>query len=591
MPNFKNKFILPVITLALFLGFATPASAQTFNCVYNTGTFSCGVQGGGNGTCPVGYFANPTVCTDLTSQGQGACNAMQNVPCSTTVVPTPTFGLPATQGPWYNQNALQFGQKVKGGDQNEIFGERYTFAQVNWIINSLYLMLDPMSGLTSADLSILVELMRCLMVPCTNAPQGNLQWSLFAMGGFPGLFTGGIIEMQARPLASGVREVSNTLAKYNIATPAYAQGGYGFQTLDSLRILWGASRNMAYLLMVILLITTGFMIMFRVKINPQTAVSLQIMIPKVITTLLLVTFSYAIAGLVIDMVYVLLSFIISGMTLTGAIDPGNLAGSVAWFFHPDYARIVYYYFGAWLGLIAQGGIAGIINTVFTAISGNVGAALIAGLGGVFATILSIVMIVIIIWLLFRVWWMMLRTYITLMFLIVVGPWQIMLGLLPGQQGFGAWFRNIIANASVFLTVPIMFMLNMYFWPTNPLSPLGTVAGVSFTNFSLPDFPLFGSKGTIFSLAIGYAILSMIPKIAEIIRDALKVPPFKYGTAFGEALGPISMAGKAGLGGYSSGISAQIKEAETRGGTGFWYRAGLHAQKIAADAASNQLPGR
>ena len=56
--------------------------------------------------------------------------------------------------------------------------------------------------------------------------------------------------------------------------------------------------------MVIILIAAGFMIMFRVKINPQTVVSLQTMIPKLVITLLLVTFSYAIAGLVIDMIYV-----------------------------------------------------------------------------------------------------------------------------------------------------------------------------------------------------------------------------------------------------------------------------------------------
>ena len=52
------------------------------------------------------------------------------------------------------------------------------------------------------------------------------------------------------------------------------------------------------------------MIMFRVKINPQTVVSLQTMIPKLVTTLILITFSFAIAGLVIDMIYVFLLAII-----------------------------------------------------------------------------------------------------------------------------------------------------------------------------------------------------------------------------------------------------------------------------------------
>ena len=55
-----------------------------------------------------------------------------------------------------------------------------------------------------------------------------------------------------------------------------------------------------------------------------------------------------------------------------------------------------------------------------------------------------------------------KTYITLVLLIAIGPWQIMLDLIPGQSGFGPWFRNIIANASVFVVVPIMFAINMLF---------------------------------------------------------------------------------------------------------------------------------
>src|SRR5258706_14350716 len=42
----------------------------------------------------------------------------------------------SSPGPWYNQNFGQWSTKVFGGDQNEIFGERYTYAQVSWILNS-----------------------------------------------------------------------------------------------------------------------------------------------------------------------------------------------------------------------------------------------------------------------------------------------------------------------------------------------------------------------------------------------------------------------------------------------------------------------
>src|SRR5258708_5130031 len=54
------------------------------------------------------------------------------------MVPSAMAATPqSSPGPWYNQNFGQWSTKVFGGDQNEIFGERYTYAQVNWILNSL----------------------------------------------------------------------------------------------------------------------------------------------------------------------------------------------------------------------------------------------------------------------------------------------------------------------------------------------------------------------------------------------------------------------------------------------------------------------
>ena len=61
-----------------------------------------------------------------------------------------------------------------------------------------------------------------------------------------------------------------------------------------------AFRNFAYVLITLLFIIMGLMIMFRVKIDPRTVVSFQSALPKIIMALILVTFSYAIVGLLID---------------------------------------------------------------------------------------------------------------------------------------------------------------------------------------------------------------------------------------------------------------------------------------------------
>ena len=141
--------------------------------------------------------------------------------------------------------------------------------------------------------------------------------------------------------------------------------------------------------------------------------------------------------------------------------------------------------------------------------------------------------------------MLLKSYITLILLIAVGPLQIMLDLIPGQSGFGSWIRNIIANASVFVVVPVMFLLNMLFWKPffglstipqigqvfnesiNPLGYVDTAIGIS---TALPNLPFVNGSGLILNLAVGYVILTLTPKVAEMIRDALKIPAFKYGAA-------------------------------------------------------------
>ena len=55
------------------------------------------------------------------------------------------FAIPIkAEGPWYNQTPDQFAKKVMDkSNPDAIFGERYTFAQINWIINSLAITISP----------------------------------------------------------------------------------------------------------------------------------------------------------------------------------------------------------------------------------------------------------------------------------------------------------------------------------------------------------------------------------------------------------------------------------------------------------------
>lgn len=454
-----------------------------------------------------------------------------------------------TGGVWYDQTPDQFHDRVFNSPDNEIFGERYTYAQVNWIINSFVTMFSMRTQSATDLINTIRDLMKQTSIPSLKD---------YAQLGLPGLLVGMSTYTYSFPPASGIEYLSQSLASLKIVPSAYAQSpqGYGFGALNGVQILWKASRNMAYFLIVILLIAAGFAIMFRVKINPQTVVSLQTMIPKLVITLLLVTFSYAIAGLVIDLIYVVITLIVSMFHLTGVFQ-GDLGTAISWFTRGGFSRVTWFFIFPWLVVLLVGGL---LILVLGSLS-TLGAALIPGAA---IAIIALIALIFFLWTLIKVWWMLVKTYITLVFLIIIGPWQMMLDLIPGQNGFGSWLRNMVAQASVFVVVAVMLLVNMVIWKpylgqnwigdavgffNSDLNPIGSTA-TGGANF---DLPFVGGSGVLFNFILGYAVLAMIPKAADMVRDALKVPAFKYGTAFGEAISPISKP----LGGTLSGMGTNI----------------------------------
>ncbi len=81
-----------------------------------------------------------------------------------------------------------------------------------------------------------------------------------------------------------------------------AASGYSFLK-DQIKLdtLWSFSRDIAYTLFVLVMIVIGFMVMFRRKINSQVYVNVMNSIPNVAVGLILVTFSFAIAGIFLDL--------------------------------------------------------------------------------------------------------------------------------------------------------------------------------------------------------------------------------------------------------------------------------------------------
>ena len=128
---------------------------------------------------------------------------------------------------------------------------------------------------------------------------------------FLGFVSNLIVLPFANPPASGIAWTYSGLANAGFVPKTLAAEGIGMGSIQPFAKIWKIFRDVTYLLLVVVLIAIGFMVMFRTKINPQTVISVENSLPKIIIALILITFSFAIAGFMIDLMYMLIAIIIS----------------------------------------------------------------------------------------------------------------------------------------------------------------------------------------------------------------------------------------------------------------------------------------
>jgi hypothetical protein len=124
-----------------------------------------------------------------------------------------------------------------------------------------------------------------------------------SVGWIPGGMIGQTTKLAANTFyqpVSGIQYIAQLKDNF-LGKPTYAAQGIGFAGLAPLIPIWQVFRNMVYVLFSIVLVGIGLSIMLRIKISPQAVITIQSAIPKLITSLILVTFSYAIAGLLIPL--------------------------------------------------------------------------------------------------------------------------------------------------------------------------------------------------------------------------------------------------------------------------------------------------
>ena len=400
-----------------------------------------------------------------------------------------------------------------------------------------------------------------------------------AVGGALGNGTRMVAALFTTP-ASGIQYIASTWDNV-LGKPAYAQG-YGFKGLQFLLPLWKAFRNMVYVVSTLIFVAIGLMIILRVKVSPQAVVTIQSAIPAVITTLILVTFSYAIAGLMIDV-----GNIISGVVMSLIFNSqnvninDNIINTGKWFsaasgfpIISDIFQMVQGWFDAWRkpfnlsrlvnpdmdtlkllsfmvaphwwSLLLLGGMVGstitgiflgsicnygggLIDTVCTYGGNIIGGALGGFLG---AVLLPLVFGIIVgIWLI-KLYFGLIKTYVNIIFKIITGPLEIAMGAFPNSKvGFSSWLLNLFANIMVFPIITIFLVI------------LTVIEDAIMTGDTIWAPGLIWSTNTLYTpilaAAVGMTGLALLSKLPDLIpQHIFMIEPSPFGQAIGQNMGEI-----------------------------------------------------
>lgn len=465
---------------------------------------------------------------------------------------------------WYNQGFTDWYAKVYGDESppSEIFGERYTAAQVQWILYSLFSFpLNVVGGRLSKIISCVISSpgisfskLACAADAVTvvdeafqimlGADPSNLQGnsSINNLNFISAIHN----DYQNRPI-SGIKYLNTSISKF-VSVPLANAQGFGFGAVDGLQQYWNGFRDVAYALSVLVVIIFAFMIMFRVKLSPQLVISVQSALPKIVGALVLATFSYAIAGFVIDLSYVVGGLLASLMNLAGFSNTFEEAFKVIMPIEGTTALGGFYILVWMLGYT----IAFLLAAVIALYSTVFGASVYGFLAGLIMILMTIWVFVLMVWYTLKVPWVLLKNLISLFLSIVIAPIQIMVGALVPSIGFSMWIRKIIAETLVFpLTGLFMFLaaatLNASFVASFGQMGQGLTSifgGINGTSLWAP--PILGSSADmagILWLAVSFTFITMIPKAVDIMKMLVMGAKFDFGSAIGEAAQPVGMYGK------------------------------------------------
>lgn len=301
--------------------------------------------------------------------------------------------------------------------------------------------------------------------------------------------------------ASGIQYLAYMGKRLNLVSPAYAATP-GQSFLAPMLDIWILNRNIAYVLFVVIFVAIGFMIMFRSRLNPQTVINIQLALPRIVVSLILVTFSYAISGFIVDLVFFFNKFIYGIYASPLKAFSVNTTTGVSTPITPETLD--------WLGLITQG--YGNWTSILDSLAKIFSPATLIQLAKADISVLFNVIVAFTIFgTALKIFFALLSKYVTLLIQAIFSPFIFLFAALPSsQEGLSGFLKSMLASALTFPGMFLVFILS------------NAILNITIPFTSLPPLNDIGTLAKIGHLQpyIALGILMAAPSVPQLIDQAL-----------------------------------------------------------------------
>jgi hypothetical protein len=325
----------------------------------------------------------------------------------------------------------------------------------------------------------------------------------------------------AKPPISNVEYFADVYNKINPIKKVYAQS-VGFRALYPILSLWKISRNVCYAFFIIVFLVIGFLILFRSKINPQTVISIENSLPKIVVALLLVTFSYSIVALFIDISELLIYFIagiyINYTTMGGT--PPNVVGYVQTIREPNSI------FSLMSSLNSTTPLVQAINQTIGSLAGGLINALRTL--NITTALGELILNIALISALFRTFFGLISAYVNIVLQAIFSPFTFLFGSISVKGGFGEWVKDILANVLVFPATFAILLLGAIILDRS--GSIWNILGgqVDFDSNGWVPFGFGGigasTVGELLRSILAFGIILTTPTIPNMIKQTLERKP-------------------------------------------------------------------